>query len=171
MRADSVQPYTIGLALNDSPIGIISCTTLSRFYSFLWFIGLLIWIGEKYHTREPRLYGRLEQRTTDIFPKIDTDPSYDIPPSFLIATISIYYHTHSFVSSCLPYYENTTMFGAKPARITDSVLGVSVFDHDILVMPRRWIASWHKKKLAFWKYHLQGGHFRASELGGSSWVY
>jgi len=119
----STQPYTIGLALNNSPIG------------------LLIWIGEKYHTH--------------------TDPAFDMPPSFLIATISIYYHTHTFLSSCLPYYENTSMFGAKPARITDSVLGVSVFEHDILIMPRRWISSWHKKKLAFWKRHLQGGHFPA----------
>ena len=52
------------------------------------------------------------------------------------------------------------MFGAQPARITDSILGVSVFDHDILVMPRKWISHWHKNRLVFWRSHERGGHFR-----------
>jgi hypothetical protein len=124
--------------------------------------GLLVWLGEKYHTRESELssaYG-----TTALNCISDVDPEFEIPPEFLISTISIYYHTHTFASSCLPYYENKGMFGSQPARITDSVLGVSVFDHDILIMPKKWVSLWHKKKLVFWKSHARGGHFRKSLL-------
>jgi len=119
----ATQPFTIGLALNDSPIG------------------LLIWLGEKYHTH--------------------MDPAYNLPPSTLITTISIYYHTHTFASSCLPYHENSSMFAAPPARITDAILGVSVFANDILIFPGRWISKWHKHKLLFHKTHNKGGHFPA----------
>jgi len=119
----ATQPFTIGLALNDSPIG------------------LLIWLGEKYHTH--------------------VDPTYDLPPSTLITTISIYYHTHTFASSCLPYHENASMFAAPPARIKDAILGVSVFSNDILIFPGRWISKWHKSKLLFHKTHAKGGHFPA----------
>ena len=37
------------------------------------------------------------------------DPEHDLPPSTLLTTISIYYHTHTFTSSCLPYHENSSM--------------------------------------------------------------
>jgi len=119
----STQPFTIGLALNDSPIG------------------LLTWIGEKYHTH--------------------VDPNYQLSMPKLLTIISLYYFTHTFASSCLPYYENTKMFGKPPARVTSAVLGVSVFEHDILIMPRSWVAKYHKNKLVFWRKHEKGGHFPA----------
>ncbi|KZW02821.1 alpha/beta-hydrolase [Exidia glandulosa HHB12029] len=119
----STQPLTIGLALNDSPMG------------------LLLWLGEKYHTH--------------------VDPAHKLAPRTLLTIISLYYLTHSFASSCLPYRENTALFGAPPAKITDSILGVSVFKHDILIFPRYWIEKWHKKKLVFYRQHERGGHFPA----------
>ncbi|KAF8527055.1 epoxide hydrolase [Gautieria morchelliformis] len=119
----SRQPFTLGLALNDSPIGI------------------LIWIGEKYHAH--------------------TDPSFNLPPHILLTTISIYYHTHTFASSCLPYHENTALIAGPTPRITDSVLGVSIFEHDIMVLPKEWVSKWHKQQLVFHKSHAKGGHFPA----------
>jgi pimeloyl-ACP methyl ester carboxylesterase len=119
----ATQPFTIGLALNDSPIG------------------LLIWLGEKYHAH--------------------IDPSYDLPPATLLTTISIYYHTHTFASSCLPYHENSSMFAAPPARIKDAILGVSIFSNDILILPGKWVSKWHRRKLLFHKTHAKGGHFPA----------
>ncbi|EJD49621.1 hypothetical protein AURDEDRAFT_182766 [Auricularia subglabra TFB-10046 SS5] len=119
----STQPLTIGLALNDSPIG------------------LLIWIGEKYHTH--------------------VDPAHQLSDKSLLTIISLYYFTQSFASSCLPYRENTALFGAPPAKIGDCVLGVSVFDHDILILPRYWIERWHRGKLVFYRKHERGGHFPA----------
>jgi len=118
----ATQPFTLGLALNDSPLG------------------LLAWIGEKYHAH--------------------VDPTFNLPPSTIITTVSIYYHTQSFASSCLPYFENAKTFGKPPTRIAKAVLGVSMFKHDILILPESWVSKFHPK-LVFWRMHDKGGHFPA----------
>ena len=95
------------------------------------------------------------------------DPEYRMPARDLLKIVSLYWFTQSFASSCLPYHENTALFGAPPTRITDSALAVSIFKHDILIMPRYWIEKWHKNRLVFYRAHERGGHFRASFIAGA----
>ena len=105
-------------------------------------IGLLAWIGDKYQ----------ELVDPDILPQAT---------NFILTTVSLYYLTSSFVTSTLPYHENTRSF-SKTLRVVKP-LGVSQFPYDCLNMPIGWIKSQHPK-VVFYRHHARGGHFPAFEV-------
>jgi hypothetical protein len=76
----------------------------------------------------------------------------------VLATLSLYFHTHTFASSVLPYAENSFKEPLPPVR--HAALGVSVFAYDVLVMPRAWVEAYHGKSMVFHRAHEHGGHFR-----------
>ncbi|KAI0811090.1 epoxide hydrolase N terminus-domain-containing protein, partial [Irpex lacteus] len=86
-------------------------------------IGLLAWIGEKYK----------ELVDPEVLPAAT---------NFILTTVSLYYLTGSFVTSTLPYHENTKTF-SKTLRIVKP-LGVSHFPYDCLNVPLGWIKSQHR---------------------------
>lgn len=94
----------------------------------------------------------------------------------LLTNLCIYYFSKSFATSTLIYYENfgsvsdwhfcSLMKGsnklflkamAKPLRVTDVPLGLSVFN-DVFVLPEKWIKAQHPA-LCYHRKHDLGGHF------------
>jgi hypothetical protein len=53
-------------------------------------------------------------------------------------------------------------FWAGPPPIKNAELRISVFDHNISIMPKNWPETYHGKSLVFYEPHKQGGHFRES---------
>jgi len=116
------KPATIGYALYDSPLGLLS------------------YIGEKYHDW--------------------VDPNYPLPPKDIVDTVALYFLTHSFHTSTLPYYESSHLFLKLPKQ-KHGKAAMSTFGWDILGAPTNW-ANAHVN-LTFSKLHEQGGHFPALE--------
>jgi hypothetical protein len=94
------------------------------------------------------------------------DPCVAFPTRAVLATLSLYFHTHTFASSVLPYGENSFKEPLPPVR--HAALGVSVFAHDVLVMPRAWVKAYHGKSMVLHRTHEHGGHFRELFACGSN---
>lgn len=119
----ATRPFTIGLAIQDSPIG------------------LLAWIGEKYH----------EWSDPEVFPT----------PEFrhdILATISLYFFTRTLPTSALTYKEDILHI-IKPLPPVTKPFGLSQFQHDAVVLPPRWIKK--QNQVHYYNSHKQGGHFAA----------
>lgn len=124
MVEQATRPFTIGYALNDSPIG------------------LLAWVGEKYR----------EYVDPDIVPD---------STKFILTTVAIYFLTHSYASSTLPYGENTG-WSRKDLRIIKPY-GALYFPFDPLAWPVSWARAKHRK-MVYTKKHDRGGHFPGYEV-------
>lgn len=103
-------------------------------------VGLLAWIGEKYKNL--------------LDPEIVAEST-----KFILTTVSIYYLTGTFVTSTLPYRENSlgkSVTSTKPH-------GCSLFAYDIGVVPVSWIKAQYRD-LVFAHRHSRGGHFPGYEV-------
>lgn len=105
-------------------------------------IGILAWIGDKYH----------DLVDPEILPEA-TD--------FILTTVSLYYLTQTFMSSTLPYAENTGSF--KQRKTMSKPIGYSRFPYDVNNAPASWVRAQHSK-LIFARNHQRGGHFPAYEV-------
>ncbi|GJE85677.1 epoxide hydrolase [Phanerochaete sordida] len=105
-------------------------------------IGLLAWIGDKYH----------DLVDPDILPEA-TD--------FILTTVSIYFLTQSYMTSALPYAENTGTFSQR--KTITKPYGASRFKYDVLNWPVSWIRAQHPK-MVYTRSHQRGGHFPAYEV-------
>ncbi|KAF7789797.1 hypothetical protein EIP86_000743 [Pleurotus ostreatoroseus] len=120
----ATQPFSIGYALNDSPVG------------------LLAWIGAKYvELLDPKNLRRATR--------------------YILATVSLYFLTGTFVTSTLPYYENTGTLSKK--LCVSKPIGNSQYPYDVTNVPASWARKQHPG-LVFARRHDEGGHFPAYEV-------
>jgi microsomal epoxide hydrolase len=110
-------------------------------------VALLAWISEKLI------------RWSDVSPPLTT----------ILDFVTLYYLTDTIPRNLYSYRE---MFipGQKrlefPVLPEGKMLGFSSFEQEISVPPRSWAEAWvgGKEKLAFYRYHENGGHFAALEV-------
>ncbi|CED83938.1 alpha beta-hydrolase [Phaffia rhodozyma] len=125
------KPMTLGAALFDSPVGILS------------------WIGEKYHGWSD--------------PRAPSAPS-QVTPNHIVTVTALYFLTGSIHTSFLPYKEYTL----SPMAVAvgkKRPIGLSIFPAEITQYPRSWVAS--SCKLVNYKVHARGGHFAAVDNPGA----
>ncbi|KAI5460231.1 Alpha/Beta hydrolase protein [Mariannaea sp. PMI_226] len=121
----ATKPNTIGLALQDNPVG------------------QLAWMGEKFISW--------------------SDPRAGMPPSVLksseiLLSTSIYYLTHSFLSSVYIYFQNPNGFKTTYTKArTDAPLLFSAFQYNIAFWPQALVEQ--VGNLVMYKNHDFGGHF------------
>lgn len=123
------RPQTVGVGLHDSPIG------------------LLAWIGEKFHG----------------WTHHDGDPLEVIDRDDLLANVSAYWFTGTATSSARIYLEfgQDLAAGRMPPANSDVPFGVSAFPMELMVGRRRWVEA--DRNVTFWREHERGGHFAAME--------
>ncbi|KAI9024565.1 epoxide hydrolase [Hyaloraphidium curvatum] len=130
------KPTTLGAALADSPVG------------------LLAWIGEKFHE-----WVDLRGGNGDFSPTVSTD--------VLLTNVMVYYISNSITSSFFLYHYQMLKRLDQPllnSRILQPV-GCSAFPLDVVVPPRSWV-EYHCPNLVFWNDPPEGGgHFAALERG------
>ncbi|CED85434.1 alpha beta-hydrolase [Phaffia rhodozyma] len=120
------KPMTLGCALYDDPIGILS------------------WIGEKYHVWSDPLAPAAPS-------KIDSD--------YIITQTALYFLTNSIHTSFLPYKEYIEDLPFKKFFTKARPVGVSNFPAEVMKCPRTWLENtWN---LVNYKEHARGGHFAA----------
>lgn len=88
------------------------------------------------------------------------DPATVSDPTTREFVLTTIYLTNTFVSSTLPYSENTKTFGQK-IRMTKPN-ATSRYPHDVTNVPEVWIRAQHPKMI-FRRVHQQGGHFPGYE--------
>ncbi len=123
------RPQTVGVGLHDSPIG------------------LLAWIGEKFHG----------------WTQHDGDPLDVVGRDDLLANVSAYWFTGTATSSARIYHEfgRDLAAGLLPTANRDVPFGVSAFPMELMVGRRRWVEA--DRNVTFWREHDRGGHFAAME--------
>lgn len=123
------RPQTLGVGLQDSPIG------------------LLAWIGEKFHG------------WTDH----DGEPLQAVRRDDLLANVATYWFTGTATSSARIYYEfrQDLAAGRMPPPNAEVPFGVSAFPMELMVGRRRWVEP--DRNVTFWREHDRGGHFAAME--------
>ncbi|KXS18930.1 epoxide hydrolase 1 [Gonapodya prolifera JEL478] len=133
-RIQATKPQTLGFAVSDSPIG------------------LMAWIGEKFHE-----WVDLRGGDGDFSPTMTID--------HFLTNVMIYYITNSITSSFrLYHYQMHRMLDVQllsTVKITVPV-GCAVFPHEIFVPPKSWVAYWCPN-LVQWSIFERGGHFAALE--------
>ncbi|KAI9024546.1 epoxide hydrolase [Hyaloraphidium curvatum] len=134
-RIQATKPQTLGAALADSPVG------------------LLAWIGEKFHEWVDLRGG-------------DGDFSPTVPTDDLLTNVMVYYISNSITSSFFLYHyqllRRLDQF-INTSKILQPV-GCSAFPRDLYVPPRSWV-EYSCPNLAFWSEPKEGGHFAALERG------
>ncbi|KAJ7617153.1 alpha/beta-hydrolase [Roridomyces roridus] len=110
-------------------------------------VGQLAWIGTKLKLwRDPQLSG---------------SPPSVLNNTAIITTVSLYYLTHSFLSSIWIYAQNAnpwrTDYGNLP--LTDAPLLFSQFKYNLALWPEEYVAQ--TGNLVYYKFHDFGGHFAA----------
>lgn len=105
-------------------------------------IGLLAWVGEKYKDL--------------VDPEVLSEVKEDI-----LTTVSLYYLTHTFHTTALPYRENSQLY--RKRLVIDKPYGLSRFPYDIFISPVSWVRAVHPN-LVFVRRHDRGGHFPALEV-------
>lgn len=122
VRIQATRPQTLAAGLTDSPVG------------------LLAWIGEKFHEW--------------------ADPRYPIPLERQLTDVSIYWFTRTAGSAVRIYFESSQNRGAPlPCPVP---LGVAVFPYEI-VLPVRRLAE-QVYTITHWSEFPRGGHFAALEV-------
>ena len=104
-------------------------------------IGILAWVGEKYK---------------ELMDPLSLSGARD----FILTTVTLYYLTNSFVTSTLPYYENSKTFGQR-IRMTKPY-ATSRFPFDVTNVPESWIKAQHPN-MVLRQVHQRGGHFPGYE--------
>ncbi|KAI9023236.1 epoxide hydrolase 1 [Hyaloraphidium curvatum] len=129
------KPQTLGVAISDSPVG------------------LLAWIGEKFHEWVDLRGG-------------DGDFSPTVPDEALITNVMIYLISNCATSSFMLYYWSRAGLDAKLLNesFVEIPLGFYAFPGEIFVPPKAWVAYW-AKRLVHWSEAPRGGHFAALENG------
>ncbi|KAI9024562.1 Alpha/Beta hydrolase protein [Hyaloraphidium curvatum] len=134
-RIQATKPLTLGAALADSPVG------------------LLAWIGEKFHE-----WVDLRGGDGDFSPTVSTE--------VLLTNVMVYYLSNSITSSFFLYHYQF-LKNLDQALLGSNILqpvGCSAFPHDLVVAPRSWV-EYRCPNLAFWSAPEDGGHFAALEKG------
>ncbi|KAJ3340656.1 hypothetical protein HDU93_006513 [Gonapodya sp. JEL0774] len=133
-RIQETKPQTLGFALSDSPIG------------------LMAWIGEKFHEIVDLRGG-------------DGDFSPSISLDHLLTNIMIYYISNCITSS-VRLYRYQFFLGIDDGLMNTSRIfqpvGVAAFPYEIFVAPKSWVNYWCPN-LIHWTEFKTGGHFAAME--------
>ncbi|KXS18931.1 epocide hydrolase domain-containing protein [Gonapodya prolifera JEL478] len=133
-RIQETKPQTLAFAMSDSPIG------------------LLAWIGEKFHEIVDLRGG-------------DGDFSPTLSLDHLLTNVMIYYISNSIGSSFRLYrYQFFLGIGQDIINLTilTQPVGIAVFPYELYIAPRSWVNYWCPK-LVHWSEFKQGGHFAALE--------
>ncbi|KAL3467670.1 Alpha/Beta hydrolase protein [Aspergillus heterothallicus] len=125
------RPQTLGFALSDNPIGILS------------------WVGEKYHEL--------------VAPARWNDPEWD---HIILTQVSLYYFTDCIMPSMLPYYENVkhaefAKYFMKEENKVKVPLAYTSFLYDS--RPGNQRSASQTGNLKFYNEFDEGGHFAALE--------
>lgn len=136
-RIQASKPQTIGAGLAGNPIGILA------------------WIGEKFHEWTDLRGG-------------DGDFSAYIGTDRLITNVMIYYISNTIASSFRLYHYQMQV-QLDVSRLSNTRLeipvGISAFPKEIFVPPKAWCEYWCPR-LVQWTEPERGGHFAALENGG-----
>ncbi|KAK8078726.1 alpha/beta-hydrolase [Apiospora phragmitis] len=131
------RPQTIGIALSDSPLGILA------------------WVGEKYYELVDPKYHSLDENDNNDF--VDD----------VCTTLCLYFFTPpSIMTSALCYtnnvrHEDYVAFNARPENAIRAPFGVSSFRYDVAPVSRRAAAT--TGNCRWFREHEGGGHFAALE--------